>query len=207
MNRRNAIKNLTLSLGYAVATPTILSVLSSCTENIATWKPVFFSDEEQHLVTNLATIILPSSTIPGALDVNVPQFIDKMYKNIELEANQNKFKKGATVFASRFKKMFGKKALKGTESEIKKLVASYFDLSEDEKEQVLKQQNLEEKEVSENYLETYFMYKFLLSVRYYTLFGYYTSKKVGTEVLSYDPVPGSYNGCVPIETIENVWSL
>jgi hypothetical protein len=207
MNRRNAIKNLTLSLGYAVATPTILSVLSSCTENVATWKSVFFSEEQQHIVTNLAAIILPSSTIPGALDVNVPQFIDKMYKNIELEANQNKFKKGATVFASRFKEMFGKKVLKGAKSEIKKLFTSYFDLSEDEIQQVLKQQSFEEKEVSENNLDTYFMYKFLFSVRYYTLFGYYTSKKVGTEVLSYDPVPGSYKGCVPLEDIGKVSSL
>jgi len=207
MNRRNAIKNLTLSLGYAVATPTIMSVLSSCTENVATWKPVFFSEEEQHLVSNLAAIILPSSTIPGALDVNVPQFIDKMYKNIELKVNQNKFKKGASVFADRFKDMFGKKVLRGSENEIKKLFVSYFDLAEEEIQHVLKAQSKEEKYVNENDLDTYFMYKFLFSVRYYTLFGYYTSEKIGKEVLSYDPIPGVYKGCIPIEEIGNAWSL
>ena len=207
MNRRNAIKNLTLSLGYVVATPTIMSVLSSCNEDVATWKPLFFSEEQQHLVTNLAAIILPSSNVPGAIDVNVPQFIDKMYMNIELKKNQHNFMQGASIFAERFKSMFGKKAIKGSEVDIKKLFATYFNLSENETQKIVKEQRLDVQVLSKERIDDYLMYKFLFSVRYYTLFGYFTSKKVGTEVLRYDPFPGVYNGCVPLKDIENAWSL
>tara|TARA_R110002049_G_scaffold308754_1_gene513872 strand:- start:10373 stop:10579 length:207 start_codon:yes stop_codon:yes gene_type:complete len=58
-------------------------------------------------------------------------------------------------------------------------------------------------------LKDYTLYKFLLSLRYYTLFGYYTSKKVGEEVLAYDPVSGVYNGCAPLNDVSKgkAWAL
>ena len=33
------------------------------------------------------------------------------------------------------------------------------------------------------------------------ILGYFTSEEVGTNVLHYNPVPGRYNGCVPIEAV------
>jgi len=39
------------------------------------------------------------------------------------------------------------------------------------------------------------------------LFGYYTSEKVGEEILSYDPVPGVFQGCIPLSDVGNAWSL
>lgn len=53
----------------------------------------------------------------------------------------------------------------------------------------------------------YLIYNFLFTVRYYSLFGYYSSKKVGEEVLNYDPVPGKYESYVPLKEIVNAWSL
>ena len=207
MNRRNALKNITLGIGYAVATPTLMSILSSCTEEVETWKPLFFSNEEKHLVTHLVDIILPSSNIPGALDVNVPQFIDKMYKDIESESKQKLFQKGATVFSGKFEATSGEKVLKGTKEAIQELFETYFKLSKEDTKKVMKEQRLPENEVSAERKDDYLTYKFLLSVRSYTLFGYYTSEKVGEEILSYDPIPGSYEACVPLADIGNAWSL
>jgi hypothetical protein len=31
--------------------------------------------------------------------------------------------------------------------------------------------------------------------------GYFTSEQVGRNVLLYDPVPGRYDGCVPIDQV------
>jgi hypothetical protein len=36
------------------------------------------------------------------------------------------------------------------------------------------------------------------------LWGYFTSEKVGTEVLTYNPIPGSYVGCRPLEEGERI---
>ena len=207
MKRRTALKNLTLSIGYAVAAPTLFNMLSSCTAEVETWKPVFLSSNEKHLVTHLAAIILPTSIIPGALDVNVPQFIDKMYKDIELEPKQKIFQQGAAIFSEKFEDKFGKRISKASKEEIHTLFDSFFSLSEKEQKQVINEQQQSEFEISDDKKESFLMYKFLFSVRYYTLFGYYSSEKVGTEVLNYDPVPGVYNGCIPLEDVGNAWSL
>lgn len=207
MNRRNAIKNLSLSLGYVVAAPTIMNILSSCTAEGETWTPEFLSNEQKNMVTHLAAIILPTTEIPGALDVNVPQFIDKMYVHIEEEPNQKRFQQGATVFADKFEALFDKKAAEGKSEDFEKIFGTYFKLTEEESQFVLSEQRLDQSEVSEDKKDNYLMYKFLFSVRIYTLFGYYTSEKVGEEILSYDPIPGKFEPCVPLKDIGNAWSL
>ena len=207
MNRRDALKNLSMRLGYVVAAPTLLRMLASCTSEAKIWSPVFLSAEEKYIVTHLVDIILPSTDTPGALDVNVPQFLDMMYKDIEKESKQKLFKHGARIFIEKFKKMFNVPVLEGKKQDFEKLFAVYFDISEDETQEILRQQEIKTNEVSREGMAAYLLYKFLLSIRYYTLFGYYTSEKVGEEILNYDPNPGVYNGCVPLEEIGNAWSL
>ena len=34
-----------------------------------------------------------------------------------------------------------------------------------------------------------------------TVLGYFTSEQVGKNVLHYDPVPGAYDGCLPIDRV------
>ena len=207
MNRRTALKNLTLSIGYVISAPTIMSVLSSCTEDADTWKPVFLSESEKHIVTHLVDIILPSSDLPGGLDVNIPQFIDIMYLDTETEMKKKQFQNGASFFANKFKEMFRKNVIKGKKEDIQKLFSSYFDLSDEKTQEILKEQKLPIDELRNDKKDLYLMYKFLFSVRYYTLYGYYTSEKVGEKVLSYDPVPGVFKGCIPLKEIGNSWSL
>jgi len=51
------------------------------------------------------------------------------------------------------------------------------------------------------------IYKFLLATRTYTITGYFSSELVGEKILSYDPVPGAWEPCIPVEDIGNAWSL
>jgi hypothetical protein len=47
-----------------------------------------------------------------------------------------------------------------------------------------------------------------MSTRDYTIFGYYSSEKVGKEVLNYDPIPGGFDPCVPLDELGGKsWSL
>lgn len=209
MNRRDVLKNLTMSIGYTVAAPTILSMLNSCTAKAETWTPKFLSETEKHIITHLVDIILPASETPGALDVNIPQFIDLMYHDMEKDSNQKLFKKGSDLFASKFKSDFNEDASEGKKENFEKLLGDCFNLSPEEEKEILKQQELNPNEISSGYLEKYSVYKFLISVRYYTLFGYFTSEEVGENVLNYDPVPGSYQGCISINDVPNkrAWSL
>ena len=204
MDRRTALKNLTIGIGYTVATPTILSVLSSCSNNTETWTPLFLSEDEKYMVTHLVDIILPKDDLPGALDVNIPQFIDKMYHDIEVDTKKNIFKKGAAYFAEDFKKEISEVK----KDDFKKSLESYFNLSDEDSKEILEAQNRKIENVSTDAIKSYSIYKFLLSIRYYTIFGYCTSEKIGETILAYDPVPGAYNGCISLEeTKGRAWSL
>ena len=207
MDRRAALKNMSLTLGYAVATPTILSVLQSCTSDVATWKPVFFTETEGFMITQLSDIILPKTEIVGALDVNVPEFMDKMFDEILEDEQKATMKEGATAFANEFKSVYGKDASKGTKEEFEKLLAAYFKISDDQQLQVFETLTKDKTTLEGTKLNTFLIYKFLTETRSYTLFGYYTSEEVGENILSYDPIPGVYLGCIPVEDIGNAWSL
>lgn len=207
MDRRTALRNITLGTGYLVSSGTILGILNSCKEAPETWQPSYLTKEEGKMVTLLSDLILPASETPGALDVNVPQFIDKMYRDIETEDNQALFRHGANLFSEEFKTQYGKDIIKAKPEEVEKILGRYFNLSEMEESKVKSLISKSIAEVAPSDLDSYKIYKFLMSVRYYTLFGYFTSEKVGEEVLSYDPVPGVYKGCIPVSEVGNAWSL
>lgn len=47
MDRRKAIKNMGLAMGYTVATPTLISLVQGCkSEPVLNWTPKFFTAEE-----------------------------------------------------------------------------------------------------------------------------------------------------------------
>lgn len=209
MNRRTALKNLTVGLGYTIAAPTIFNMLASCNADAETWKSLFFSPDEKHMVTHLMDIILPKTETPGALDINVPQFMDLMYFEVENQLNQDLFKEGATIFAEKFASIYNPIILEGKKSDFEELLSAYFTMPSEVVDLVLDEQKLQANQITDDAQERYAVYKFLLSVRYYALFGYFTSEKVGEEILVYDPVPGTYLGCISLEeaTGGRSWSL
>ena len=78
MDRRIALKNMGLALGYTVATPTLISIIQSCkTEKALDWTPDFFSKDEGSVITHLVDIILPKTDTPSASEVQVNLFIDR----------------------------------------------------------------------------------------------------------------------------------
>jgi len=207
MNRRKALKNLSLRIGYVISAPALMNMITSCTQDPVTWQPTFLTGQQKNMVMHLVDIILPNSNIPGGLDVNIPEFIDKMYKDVETESRQEIFSNGSDVFSERFQKMFDKDIEKGNKEEIQQLFSSYFDLSETESNRVMMEQRIAENKINIERKDDYVMYKFLFSVRSYSLFGYYTSEKIGKEVLNYDPIPGGYEPCIPLSGIGNAWTL
>ena len=207
MNRREIIKGLALSFGYVVAAPSVLSVLESCSKKNDTWQGLFLSAKEKHFVTHIVDIILPATETPGGLDVNLPQFIDMMAHDMFSPDEKNMFKEGAEIFALRFNQRFNKDISESDRNEVEKLFASYFDLQDEDQRKVLYTQSKNIDEVSSEEIEAYKMYKFLINIRSLSLFGYFTSEKVGKEVLNFDPIPGKYVPCMPVSEIGNAWTI
>lgn len=209
MDRRTALKNLGIGIGYTVATPTIFNILASCNAEVESWKPLFFSPEEKHIVSHLVDIILPTTETPGALDLNIPQFIDLIYHRVEKDENKSLFQKGSKIFSKKYTEQFNNTALKGSKKDFESLLTKYFSLSKKETKQLLKTQKEKLEEIPKNEQDDFCLYHFLLSVRRHTIFGYYTSEEIGEKVLAYDPIPGVYKGCIPLKEASQgkAWSL
>lgn len=207
MNRREIIKGLTLSLGYAVAAPTVLSVLESCSIKTKTWTALWFNEKEQHFVSHLVDIIFPKTDTPGGLEVNLPQFIDMMSNDMYSPEEKDIYKEGSGIFAQKFSQEFGKDIGTSTRDEVARLFASFFDKSPEEQMKIKSMQSKPIDQIKEEERDLYTMYKFLLNIRGLALLGYFTSEKVGKEVLNFDPIPGRYEPCVPVSEIGNAWTI
>ncbi len=65
MNRRKALKNIGFSLGAVSATPTLVSLLSSC-QNESNWSPKLLSDSQIDFISTYIELISPKTkNIPG----------------------------------------------------------------------------------------------------------------------------------------------
>lgn len=208
MNRRDIIKGLGLTFGYAVAAPSVLSILESCsTKKEDLWEAVFLNGKEKHYINHLVDIILPVTDTPGGLEVNLPQFIDMMSHDMLKSDEQEIFKDGSLIFSQRFKAKFNKDIGDSSKDELSAIFANYFDLEPDTQSKILKRQamNLDQIDLSE--MEDYKMYYCLMEIRKLSLFGYFTSEKIGKEVLNFDPIPGEYDPCIPLADIGNAWTI
>ena len=61
MDRRSAIKNITLSFGTMTLSTGTLSIIQSCQTNTADWNPRLFSLSEINFLDKVFEIIIPET--------------------------------------------------------------------------------------------------------------------------------------------------
>lgn len=192
MDRRKALKGLGLSLGYVIVAPSVISILKSCKNDPQiSWTPQFFSSNESFILEKLIDLILPKTTsLPGAIDVNIPQFIDAYTNEVSSKEEQENFKKGVATISDSLGKSPNIEAFES-------LLTKYLKADQKDKEAF-----------SENENDTLAL-KTLTNLRTMTIWAYKTSEKVGEEILAYDPIPGDFLGCISLEetTKGKAWSL
>lgn len=204
MNRRHALKNLGLSIGYTIATPTIVTMLQSCKTEDKLWTPTFFTIDEGVVVKNLIDLILPKTqNTPGALDVNVPEFLDLYIFKTYSEKRQKRYKKGLAAIL---------KTLPITEKGVDDLKTEDYDnvlakyLKTNKQQQMAyRKYNAENDAKNEDAL----IFQALDNIRGAAIWAFKTSEQIGKNVLAYDPVPGAQKGCIPLSeaTGGKAWSL
>ncbi|GAA4289840.1 gluconate 2-dehydrogenase subunit 3 family protein [Aestuariibaculum suncheonense] len=196
MDRRQTLKTLGLGLGYAVAGPSIIQILASCEGgNKLNWKPLFLSESQGYVLQMIADVILPPDNLPAASAVNTSQFLDLILREVIDVEEQQQFLKGADIFDKHFEVLTGKDVLAGDKFDYKFVIANYFDIEDDESEKVLKMLG----EPNRNNDDRYFLYKFLLFVRSYTLFTYSSSEALYDEVNKYNPYSPNFISCISEE--------
>lgn len=189
MKRREALKNLGFATGFFVATPTIVSLLQSCTSEVKVWTPDFFTQEEGVILNKLTNIILPKTEgLPSATELNVPQFIDKYINEVLDDINQaqvkNAFKKIIVLLKPFPLDKDGKEGTIDlvTDETYKELLDEYMLLEDDI--DIEREGDLDSLELTKS--------EFLNSLKWMTINAYLTTEQIGENVLVYDPVPNQY---------------
>lgn len=189
MNRREAIRRVALLMGGAVSVPAILGVLGGCSAEPAAdaeWKPTFLTQAQATLVAEVAEIMIPRTDTPGAKDVGIPAFIDKMLKDVYPKDEQARFFAGLAELETHAKREHGRAFLELEPALRAALVRQAHDPA-----------------VEAERASTLPVAKrgrpFILTMKELTLLGYFTSEPGATQVLQYRPVPGAYHACVPLK--------
>lgn len=196
MNRREYIKNTALALGLGVSGVAFSEIFITCAKDAKLdWKPVFLSTNQAATIAEIAETILPKTKTPGAKELGVPQFIDKMVNDTMDAKGKEQFVKDLDAFDEVCKDKYGKNFV---ELEPVKREAYLLEL---EKENPRSGMNLWGINLEPDAPKPTF-YK---TVKSLTLFGFYTSESIGKNVLVYDPIPGEYMACMPLKG-QNAWN-
>jgi len=215
MDRRRVLKNMGLSLGYMVATPTLLSIVQSCkSEPAVTWTPEFLAQTEGKVLTKLVDIILPKTDTPSASEVQVDIFIDKFAQDVMEKEQQDFLKMSMSKFIDKVLADSGKeKAEDLTIEDIEPVFASSLKYPKDRQAEMFESINSYTEAIAEGTTaeldDEISRFAFANNLRGMTIWGYKTSEYIGEEVLSYLPVPGEYVSCGDVQELTGgkAWSL
>lgn len=197
MDRRKALKKTGLLAGAAVAMPSLLSILQSCkTEQGLNWQPEFFTKPEAKTISSLIDFILPRTDTPGALDVNADVFIDKVIAQTYDEKGQQHMRNEISTFNEKCKENFG---------------SVFSALNDSQKTELLQTAEKSSGKINRGVWGTAVGEQeavgFYRAIKSMAIWAYFTSEEVGKKVLNYDPIPGKYDGCMPLSEIGSRWSL
>lgn len=183
-------------LGLAISAGSMAAVFTACKQEAKlSWTPLFLEPHQASLVAEIAETILPKTKTPGAKDMAVPQFIDKMVQDTMDVAAKKSFLEGMDSFEAACQKSQG---------------SSFLELSAAQKHAFLMEQEKDNPRSGMslwgiNLEPTAAKPTFYKIVKSLTLFGYYTAQPIGEKILAYDPVPGPYIACMPLNG-QNAWN-
>jgi len=184
MDRKEAIKRTGLLLGGVIFAPNILGVLNGCQATPGDWDPALFSSAQVRLVTSLSDVILPADDTPAASEVGVPQFVETMVNEVYTEEQRQQFLDGLDSFAEEYESEYDSEFYTGNETE-------KFEFTFQKNSDAIEGNNDD---------------PFFLRFKELAMLGYFTSEVGATQVLRYEPVPGIYDGCMPLEEVGRTWA-
>lgn len=191
MDRRVAVKQVAILMGGALSASTLSIMLDGCNPALRQGKGTEFTDDEKNMVAEMADIIIPRTTTPGAKDAGVPAFIVMMMQECYPDKDQDAFHAGLAAFDEECRQKYG---------------GSFLKLSPDKQATAVRDLDKEVLEKKDNKEKPNNDLAFYRKLKELTLLGYFTSKPGATETLRYVQIPGRYDGCVPYHKGDKAWA-
>ena len=189
MDRREALSTVSFIVGGTIVGAA--SFLVGCKKS--TKESVFgvLNNQEITIVEDLAETILPkTSSSPGAKEVEIGKFINTIVSDCYDEVEQ-------TVFLDGLKRL--------DETSIQNYNEKFVELGPMNKTAMLLLLESESKTLNQISVKSEPPHYYTM-MKQLTIWGYLSSKTVGTKVLRHIPLPGRYDGCLPYEKGEKAWS-
>ena len=211
MNRRDALLRVATMVGATMTLPGLGSsaladrLETSAALRVATGNPVLFTADQDALVADLADVIIPTTSTPGAKAAKVNEIIDVVLKDCYKPADQKNFIDGLVMTQKLSQDGYGKSFSQLDNTQKIELMKKLEDDAKAQKASagraVAGQQDVQIPAEKRNATPFFVMLKDL------TLMGYFTSEIGATQALEYVAVPGRYDGCVPLKPGQKAWAI
>ncbi len=176
INRREALRRGALLLGGALSSSAVAGVLGGC-QAVATpdWEPAFLSVEQARMVDALVDRILPPTETPGARELGVGAFVDRMLDEYYLGEDQRRFVSGLEMLEAQALDRFG---------------APFSECRVERQDELI--EALARGATAEERA-------FFQMAKELTVLGFFTTEAGATQVLQYELIPGGFRGCIPLQ--------
>lgn len=171
MERRIALKNMAAAMGVMAVLPAWASGWNK--QSLAAGK--LLAADQSKILNALVESIIPKTNTPGAGELGVGDFVQKMVKDCYDKKTQESLVNGIDALNAKSSKTFGK---------------TFTDISKEQKLQLL--QDLDKNGDTDQK-------SFLGLVKNLTIQGYMNSEYVMTNITHYEMIPARYHGCVPVK--------
>ena len=98
MNRREAIKNISISFGSITLSTGVLSMIQSCQTDNIDWSPDYFKKNQINFIDRIFEIIIPETDTPGAISLKLSRFVDAYISRNVSKENQTELNAGINEF-------------------------------------------------------------------------------------------------------------
>jgi gluconate 2-dehydrogenase gamma chain len=185
-SRRELLKRAAMILGVGAVSPAIsTAVLAAADAELAT-APRFLAAEQLQTVATLADIIIPTTDTPGARAAGVHHYIDALLAGYFAKTHREAFMRGLAEVDQRAQQR-GFDHFVAADPKTQLAIATAMD--------------------AEAYGDDEQQAAFFREFKELTLVGYYTSKIGATQELAYQPIPGTYKGCVSYKSLGRAWAI
>lgn len=203
MDRRELLYRASMLLGGVITASAASGVLAGCTpapagtgpapDGMGDVKSGFLSAEETAIVGAMAEQIIPRTDTPGALDVGVPAFIDRMLAGYYTDKERGIVRTGLASANADAVKLRGKPFAQLTGDEQVSLMEQY-----DQAQFAQTKANANTQGAAPHYFRL---------VKELTIIGFCMSEAGATKLMNYAQTPGPFRGDVPLSEIGKASAL
>lgn len=201
MNRRNALKNISIGMGLSISAGSLMTLVSSCRTEVEEsplkdWTGKYFTERDLiELLEKMTESILPATESPGAKQVGVLKYADMMVAEVYAPKEQDRFKKGMTEFIAKVEAEEDTPYAKLNVEQITGFLNKYIGATANKETYEAAMEMIESEDLPATEQQgMYYFYSFLNAMKSMTISGFFGDELIATEHLVYNPIPGPYEG-------------